>query len=78
MREKDGLWAVLCWLQILAAKNLNPMKKLITVEDIVRNHWNQFGRNYYRRYDYEGLKSEDAANVFRRIESQFVVFEQEQ
>merc|ERR1712086_1034657 len=78
VREKDGLWAVLCWLQILAAVNRDPNKKLISVEDIVRNHWSQFGRNYYRRYDYEVLSTEDAAQIFERIESQFDVFQQEE
>lgn len=42
---------------------------LITVEDIVKSHWKRFGRNYYRRYDYENLQSDDAAKVFARIES---------
>lgn len=65
---------MLCWLQILAAVNQDSRKKLVTVEDIVRNHWQQFGRNYYRRYDYEGLKTEDATKIFQRIESQFAVF----
>jgi len=55
VREKDGVWAVLCWLQILAAKNRDPNKPLVTVEDIVKKHWATYGRNYYRRYDYENL-----------------------
>jgi phosphoglucomutase len=77
VREKDGIWAVLCWLQILAAKNQDPKKKLVTVEDIVKAHWAEFGRNYYRRYDYENLETEAANKVFARIESQFGVFEKE-
>jgi len=47
VREKDGLWAVLCWLQILADKNKDSHDKLISVEDIVRAHWAEYGRNYY-------------------------------
>lgn len=39
VREKDGIWAVLCWLQILAAKNSDPKQELITVRDIVEHHW---------------------------------------
>ena len=74
VREKDGLWAVLAWLQILASHNADPKKRLVTVEDIVRNHWKQFGRNYYRRYDYEGLTTEDAGKIFDRIESQMTLF----
>lgn len=77
VREKDGIWAVLCWLQILAAKNKDHKKPLVTVEDIVLQHWAEFGRNYYRRYDYENLDTESAKKVFQRIESQFDVFSKE-
>jgi len=49
----------------------------VTVEQIVREHWKEYGRNYYRRYDYENLPTEDAAKVFAQIESQFGVFEGE-
>lgn len=48
IREKDGLWAVLFWLNILAVKQ-QP------VETIVRDHWRTYGRNYYSRHDYEGV-----------------------
>jgi len=54
VREKDGLWAVLLWLNILAARG-------DSVADIVRGHWKTYGRNYYSRHDYEGLDV-DAAN----------------
>lgn len=54
VREKDGLWAVLCWLNILAERQQS-------VEHIVRQHWAEFGRNYYTRHDYENIPS-DAAN----------------
>jgi phosphoglucomutase len=54
VREKDGLWAVLLWLNILAARRLS-------VDEIVRDHWTRFGRNYYARHDYEGVDL-DAAN----------------
>lgn len=54
IREKDGIWAVLAWLSILAYKNKDKLQdKLVTVEDIVRNHWATYGRHYYTRYDYE-------------------------
>jgi len=55
VREKDGMWAVLAWLQILAAKNPDPSKPLVGVEDICKAHWKEYGRNYYARYDYEGV-----------------------
>lgn len=48
VREKDGLWAVLFWLNILAVRK-EP------VEAIVRSHWQTYGRNYYSRHDYEGI-----------------------
>ncbi|ACP26642.1 phosphoglucomutase [Sinorhizobium fredii NGR234] len=54
VREKDGLWAVLLWLNILAARQESAL-------DIVRQHWSTYGRNYYSRHDYEGVDS-DAAN----------------
>ena len=48
VREKDGLWAVLYWLNIIAATNMS-------VEEIVKTHWKKYGRNYYSRHDYEGV-----------------------
>jgi phosphoglucomutase len=54
VREKDGLWAVLFWLNILAARQQS-------VADIVREHWRTYGRNYYTRHDYEAVDS-TAAN----------------
>jgi phosphoglucomutase len=54
VREKDGLWAVLFWLNIMAARKES-------VADIVRKHWAEYGRNYYSRHDYEEVDT-DAAN----------------
>ncbi|MEA5098345.1 MAG: alpha-D-glucose phosphate-specific phosphoglucomutase, partial [Burkholderiaceae bacterium] len=48
IREKDGLWAVLFWLNLLAASGKS-------VNQIVTEHWQRFGRNYYSRHDYEGI-----------------------
>ncbi|MDQ1229586.1 alpha-D-glucose phosphate-specific phosphoglucomutase [Sphingomonas sp. SORGH_AS_0879] len=53
VREKDGLWAVLLWLNILAAAGKS-------VDAIARDHWATYGRNYYARHDYEGVESERA------------------
>lgn len=53
VREKDGLWAVLLWLNILAARKQG-------VDEIVREHWATYGRNYYSRHDYEEVDAEDA------------------
>ncbi len=62
VREKDGLWAVLYWLQILAEKNCS-------VSDLIKNHWRQFGRNYYSRHDYEGIPSNIANQIFDKLSS---------
>lgn len=48
VREKDGLWAVLFWLNVLAARKQS-------VQQIVHEHWQRFGRNFYSRHDYEGI-----------------------
>jgi phosphoglucomutase len=60
VREKDGLWAVLLWLDILAARR-QP------VAAIVREHWARFGRNYYSRHDYEEVASEAAAGLMEAL-----------
>lgn len=64
VREKDGLWAVLFWLNILAIKR-QP------VETIVKRHWARFGRNVYSRHDYEELPSEAANHLIEHIRGQF-------
>ena len=50
VREKDGLWAVLLWINVLAVRQ-------ISVDQLARAHWVKFGRNYYARHDYEGVDS---------------------
>lgn len=67
IREKDGIWAVFCWLSILAFKNQGNTGKLTSVEDIVTDHWKEYGRNYYQRYDYENLETPAADKVFNYI-----------
>ncbi len=54
VREKDGLWAVLLWLNVLAARGESVL-------DIVHDHWRTYGRNYYTRHDYEAINA-DIAN----------------
>jgi phosphoglucomutase len=63
VREKDGLWAVLFWLSIVAARGES-------VEAIVRDHWRRFGRNVYSRHDYEGVDSAAAAGLMAHLRSQ--------
>ena len=62
VREKDGLWAVLFWLNILAVKQQS-------VEDIVRDHWRTYGRNYYSRHDYEEVASDPANTLMENLRS---------
>ena len=62
VREKDGLWSVLYWLQVLA-------KKKCSVSDLMQNHWKKFGRNYYSRHDYEAIPSNIANQVFGNLAS---------
>src|ERR1039457_2920833 len=64
IREKDGLWAVLFWLNILAVRKQS-------VEAIVREHWAKYGRNFYSRYDYEGLPTEAANGVIKLLHDSF-------
>ena len=64
VREKDGLWAVLCWLNIVAAKKQG-------VETIVKAHWAEYGRNVYSRHDYEAIPSEAASGVMQHLKDQF-------
>ncbi|XP_021909718.1 phosphoglucomutase, cytoplasmic [Carica papaya] len=65
IREKDGIWAVLAWLSILAYKNKDNLdgRKLVSVEDIVRQHWAAYGRHYYTRYDYENVDAAAAKEL---------------
>ena len=68
MREKDGLWAVLCWLSILAHHNENTVVgSLVGVGDIVRKHWKEYGRNHYSRYDYEAVDAATAQQMVARL-----------
>jgi phosphoglucomutase len=60
VREKDGLWAVLFWLNLLAVRKQS-------VAEIVTDHWRRFGRNYYTRHDYEAVDSEAAAGLVNHL-----------
>jgi phosphoglucomutase len=66
IREKDGLWAVLSWLQILAYENANADHK-VSVGDIVRRHWKEYGRSFYVRYDYENVDGAGANQLMDRL-----------
>ncbi|CAN8302231.1 unnamed protein product [Cochlearia groenlandica] len=62
IREKDGIWAVLAWLSILAHRNKDKKQgeKLVSVADVVKDYWATYGRNFFSRYDYEECESEGA------------------
>ena len=60
VREKDGLWAVLLWLNILAVRGESA-------KQIVEKHWAEFGRNYYSRHDYEEVDSERASGLMTHL-----------
>ncbi|CAH9094302.1 unnamed protein product [Cuscuta epithymum] len=62
IREKDGIWAVLAWLSIIAYKNKEKKAgdTLVSVGDVVKDHWATYGRNFFSRYDYEECESQGA------------------
>ncbi|MCG5501796.1 alpha-D-glucose phosphate-specific phosphoglucomutase [Ectothiorhodospira lacustris] len=60
VREKDGLWAVLFWLNLLAVRHES-------VESIVKSHWRQFGRHFYTRHDYEEVDAQRADALMNRV-----------
>ncbi|ODU69741.1 MAG: alpha-D-glucose phosphate-specific phosphoglucomutase [Novosphingobium sp. SCN 66-18] len=61
VREKDGLWAVLLWLNILAERG-------ISVDQLAREHWAHYGRNYYARHDYEALPTDIADALIAELQ----------
>ena len=60
VREKDGVWAVLFWLNILAVRQQS-------VQEILTEHWARFGRNFYSRHDYEGVDADAAHQVMAQV-----------
>ncbi|TKY51235.1 Phosphoglucomutase [Spatholobus suberectus] len=69
IREKDGIWAVLAWLSIIAHRNKDkkPGEKLISISDVVKEHWATYGRNFFSRYDYEECESEGANKMIEYL-----------
>ena len=61
IREKDGLWAVLFWLNLLAVRQQS-------VAEIMQQHWQRFGRNYYTRHDYEGIDTVVANDLMTHLQ----------
>ncbi len=68
VREKDGVWAVLMWLNILSVRQQS-------VAQIMADHWKQFGRNYYARHDYEGIDIQGANDLMDQLREGFDKFD---
>jgi phosphoglucomutase len=68
VREKDGVWAVLLWLNILAVRRR-------TVEELLREHWRKYGRHYYSRHDYEGLDGSVAEGIMAELRRELPLLE---
>lgn len=62
IREKDGIWAVLFWMSIIAATGKS-------VEEITKEHWKKYGRSYYMRFDFEGIDSAVADKLMADLEA---------
>ncbi|KAL8050954.1 hypothetical protein ABFS82_06G113700 [Erythranthe guttata] len=69
IREKDGIWAVLAWMSIIAFRNKDKKagEKLVSVADVVTEHWATYGRNFFSRYDYEECESEGANKMVEHL-----------
>lgn len=62
IREKDGIWAILFWLNIIAVTGKS-------VEEITREHWEKYGRSYYMRFDFEGISTATADQLMTDLEN---------
>ncbi|KAI7960026.1 hypothetical protein MJO29_005094 [Puccinia striiformis f. sp. tritici] len=69
IREKDGLWAVVAWLSILAAAEKRGIKN--GIKGVLQDHYKKYGRSFFSRYDYEEVESAGAAKMMSNIESAF-------
>jgi phosphoglucomutase len=67
IREKDGLWAVIAWLNIIAAANQSSPNKLLGINDILQRHYSIYGRSFFSRYDYEEVPSEGASAMVAHL-----------
>jgi len=65
IREKDGIWAVLCWLNLQAATGKTP-------DEIIEAHWKRYGRHIFNRFDYTGLDKDTATDMLKQFEAQLV------
>jgi len=66
IREKDGIWAALCWLSLLAGES-SRQGRLVGVKEILENHWAKYGRNYYQRYDFDEVDKKQAEDMMQAM-----------
>jgi len=69
IREKDGVWAVVAWMSILAAANKEKAGQ--GINDVLMAHWNKYGRSFFSRYDYEECESEGAEKMMSHLRDTF-------
>ncbi|XP_046399771.1 phosphoglucomutase [Ischnura elegans] len=67
IREKDGVWAALAWLSVLASKSTDS--KSASIEEILTKHWSKYGRNFFTRYDYENCESDPCNRMMAELEA---------
>ncbi|KAH7915269.1 hypothetical protein BJ138DRAFT_147588 [Hygrophoropsis aurantiaca] len=63
IREKDGIWAVVAWLNIIAAANKESPNELIGIKELLKKHYSVYGRSFFSRYDYEEVPSDGAQKI---------------
>jgi len=66
VREKDGVWAIVAWLNIIAGES-KVQNKVVSIHDIQKDFWNEYGRTFFTRYDFEQVSSEGAAKVIDKL-----------
>jgi phosphoglucomutase len=73
VHEMDVIWAVLAWMSILASKNTDSIKPLVTIEVVVQEHWAKYGRSYYCRWDFEGMESKGTNTMVDKMRAETVI-----
>lgn len=69
VREKDGVWAIIAWLNVLAIYNKHNPDKEVSIKIIQEEFWNKYGRVFFTRYDYEHVTTENAAKVIDHLKN---------
>lgn len=69
IREKDGLWAIVAWLNVLAGYNKQNPQSKTSIEIVQNSFWEKYGRTFFTRYDYENVSSEGAQKLIDLLQS---------